>query len=127
MKRVLILASLMITASAMAVEIKTEKSIGKDTYDNACQVCHNPRVSQGLDAPTAFNESVWSAIKKRADAEAKKSDKFKTGMDYMVYQVRIGKGLMHHGGLCLEAKKDSAVCTDAAYQAAIEYMSTAKD
>lgn len=126
MKKIMLLLSLVITNVSLAAEIKVDQDIGKTTYDSACQVCHNPKVSQGLEAPAAFNQQAWSPIIARAEALAKQDPKFDTGMDYLVYQVRIGKGLMHHGGLCLEANQSSEACTDEAYKAAIQYMSQAK-
>ncbi len=43
-------------------------------------------------------------------------------MDYLLYKVSIGKGLMPHGGLCKETEVPNKNCSDKAIAAAIYYM-----
>ncbi|HEN5610730.1 TPA: cytochrome C, partial [Legionella pneumophila] len=47
---------------------------------------------------------------------------FESAMDYLLYNVKVGKGLMHHGGLCKEADVPNTDCSDEALIAAINYM-----
>jgi len=98
--------------------------LGKTTYQIACQNCHAPKVATAIKAPAAFDKKAWDLRFKQAKLEAAAHpDRFKTPMDYLLYQVTIGKGLMHHGGLCKEANIQNKNCTDEALVQAIHYMS----
>jgi cytochrome c5 len=96
--------------------------LGKKTYDAACKNCHSPRVAKSMKAPEAFDEAAWKkpmiAAQKATQNDPKK---YPSAMSYLLYQVKIGKGLMHHGGLCKESgiKQD---CSDDALQKAIHFM-----
>lgn len=97
---------------------------GKKTYEMACQNCHSPKFAKGLKAPAAFNKKEWDSRFKQAAIKAKqKPERFKSAMDYLLYSVTIGKGLMHHGGLCNESDAVNKDCSDQALIAAINYMS----
>jgi cytochrome c5 len=99
-------------------------NLGKTTYEIACQNCHAPKVAVGLKAPAAFDKKAWNARFKHADLEAKNNPtQFKSTMAYLLYSVTIGKGLMHHGGLCKEADIPNKNCSDEALIQAIHYMS----
>ncbi len=98
--------------------------LGKKTYELSCQNCHSPKLAKGIKAPAAFNKKEWDARFKLAAIKAKKKpDRFKSPMDYLLYSVTIGKGLMHHGGLCNESDAVNKDCSDQALIAAINYMS----
>lgn len=98
--------------------------LGKTTYEIACKNCHAPQLATAIKAPAAFNKKEWAARFKTAKIESKNNPKeFKTPMDYLLYSVKIGKGLMHHGGLCNEADTPNKNCSDEALIAAIQYMS----
>ena len=99
-------------------------SLGKTTYQIACQNCHAPQLATAIKAPAAFNKKEWAARFKNANLEVKNNPKeFKTPMDYLLYSVKIGKGLMQHGGLCHEAEIPNKNCSDEALIQAIHYMS----
>lgn len=97
---------------------------GKTTYEIACQNCHAPQLAAGLKAPAAFDKKAWDARFKKADLEAKNNPvQYKSAMAYLLNSVIIGKGLMHHGGLCKEADIPNKNCSDEALIQAIHYMS----
>lgn len=99
-------------------------NLGKTTYEGACQNCHAPQFAVCLKAPAAFDKKAWNARFKKADREAKNNPThFKSAMAYLLYSVTIGKGLMHHGGLCKEADIPNKNCSDEALIQAILYMS----
>jgi cytochrome c5 len=99
-------------------------NLGKTTYETACQNCHAPNLAVGLKAPAAFDKKAWDARFKNADLEAKKQPaRYKNAMAYLLHSVTIGKGLMHHGGLCKEADIPNKDCSDEALTKAINYMS----
>lgn len=98
--------------------------LGKKTYDMACQSCHAPKLSKSIKAPAAFDKKVWDLRFKQAKKAVKEnSSKFKTPTDYLLAHVKMGKGLMHHGGLCNEAEVANKDCSDQAFIDAIHYMS----
>lgn len=108
----------------IASSVCLANDLGKTTYDMACKNCHAPEFSKAIKAPTAFNKKQWDVRFEKAKIEAEKSpNKYKTPMDYLLYNVTIGKGLMHHGGLCKEADVPEADCSDKALMQAIYYMS----
>jgi len=97
--------------------------LGKTTYEMACQNCHSPKLAIGMKAPAAFDKAAWDARFANAALEAKNNPtKYKSAMDYLLYSVKIGKGLMHHGGLCHEANMPNKDCSDEALMDAIDYM-----
>ncbi|MBL7478941.1 c-type cytochrome [Legionella bononiensis] len=119
MKRILgyILLSLISTMSF-------SNDLGKKTYDIACQNCHSPKLATAIKAPAAFDKNAWQIRFKKAKTESEKNPSyFKTPIDYLLYSVKMGKGLMHHGGLCNEADIPNKDCSDEALIAAINYMS----
>ena len=98
--------------------------LGKKTYEMACQNCHSPKLAKGINAPAAFNKKEWDARFKLAAIKAKqKPDRFKSPMGYLLHSVTIGKGLMHHGGLCNESDAVNKDCSEQALITAINYMS----
>jgi hypothetical protein len=110
-------------------DIKDENlSLGIKLYNVACKVCHAPTKAKAMKAPVAFNRKVWLKRFHIAKENIKKNFKFKTVSDYMLYQVKVGKGLMHHGGLCEESKLLSPKldCSNLAYLEAIQYMAQVK-
>ncbi|KTD82240.1 c-type cytochrome [Legionella waltersii] len=120
----IIIVSLMaffVSLSALADDL------GKNTYELACKNCHAPNLSPAIKSPAAFDKKAWKTRFEQANQEAKTNPKqFKTGMDYLLYSVKIGKGLMHHGGLCKESEDPNVDCSDKALIAAIMYMSDQK-
>lgn len=99
-------------------------NLGKTTYQIACQNCHAPKLALAIKAPAAFNKKEWDVRFKLAMLAVKNNPKeYKTPIDYLLYSVKIGKGLMHHGGLCHEAEIPNKNCSDEALIQAIHYMS----
>lgn len=98
-------------------------SVGQATYELSCKNCHAPNLATAIKAPALGDVKEWDKRFARAEAEAKKNpERFKSAMDYLVYHVKIGKGLMHHGGLCHESTANKQACSDEAFIAAIQYM-----
>ena len=98
-------------------------NLGKATYEITCKSCHAPRPAKGIHAPAAFSKKEWDARFKKATIESQKNPvQFKTPMDYLLYKVSIGKGLMPHGGLCKEVNIPNKNCSDKAMIEAINYM-----
>lgn len=99
-------------------------NLGKTTYEIACKNCHAPKLAPAIKAPAAFDKKAWDKRFKKAKLEVKNDPaQFKTPIDYLVYNVTIGKGLMAHGGLCKEANIPNQNCSDEALIQAIHYMS----
>ncbi|KTC86567.1 c-type cytochrome [Legionella brunensis] len=97
--------------------------LGRTTYEIACQNCHAPKLAKAIKAPAAFDKKAWNIRFKHASIEAKRHPaRFKTAIDYLLYSVKLGKGLMHHGGLCNEASIPDKNCSDEALIQAIHYM-----
>ena len=95
---------------------------GIKIYERACKTCHAPSVAKGLGAPAAFDQSQWHPRLENAKNAVKENPKqYKKASDYLLYQVKTGKGLMHHGGLCKEL--ENIDCSDKAILDAITYMS----
>lgn len=118
--KMLILVALLCGVNTIALA----NNLGKTTYQIACQNCHAPQLALAIKAPAAFNKKEWAARFKNANMEVKQNPKqFKTSIDYLLYSVKIGKGLMHHGGLCNEADIPNKNCSDEALIQAIHYMS----
>lgn len=98
--------------------------VGRSVYALVCQRCHSPKYAAAIGAPAAGDEEAWRPRLKRAAIESKHHpDEFKRPMDYLLYKVRKGKGLMPHGGLCRETGVSQHNCSDEAYVQAIGYMS----
>lgn len=108
---------------------KESREEGKKLYEHACITCHEPAKAKLMDAPPAFDGKAWQQRYQHASDQVKKKFNFKNQDDYFLYQIRLGKGLMHHGGLCEESKVQvpDLKCTDEAYLAAIQYMSNPKN
>ncbi|MCW8386259.1 c-type cytochrome [Fluoribacter dumoffii] len=101
--------------------------LGKDTYQTSCKSCHAPQLAIGMKAPAAFDKKAWDARFKNAEMEAQKNPAdYKTAMDYLLYSIKLGKGLMPHGGLCKEANVPQKNCSDEAFVEAIHYMAQEK-
>ncbi|STX44213.1 putative Cytochrome c, class I precursor [Legionella donaldsonii] len=114
-----ILLSLLIAFSSTLIA----SDLGKKTYEMTCQTCHDPRFAPGMHAPAAFNKQAWAIRFNKAIMESKNNPtRFKTAIDYLLYKVGTGKGLMPHGGLCKEADASNKNCSDEAIAAAIYYM-----
>lgn len=117
MKNILIMLLCVINTVVFA------NDLGKTTYQIACQNCHAPQLAKGIKAPAAFNKKAWGIRFKNAEMEARKNPaRYKTAMDYLLYSVKIGKGLMHHSGLCNESDVPNKNCSDEALIQAIHYM-----
>lgn len=119
----ILLMSVMLVGQSRAEAVNLDQ--GKALYKAACSNCHAPDKARGLKAPPAFNRAVWQAIKTKAAVQVKSDKRFKTVDDYLLYQIKIGRGLMHHGGLCKETQvgKTKVSCEDTVYLEAIQYMS----
>ena len=113
---ILILSSLNLVAYA--------QEPGQETYKMACQNCHAPDLAKAIKAPAAFDKSAWNTRFQQASLEAKKDPaQYKSAIDYLLHSVRLGKGLMHHGGLCHEADAGGENCSKEDLINAIHYMS----
>ena len=103
-------------------------SLGQTTYQNACKTCHSPTMAKGMHAPAAFDKKAWNIRFKQAKYAAKENPtRFPPAMSYLLSHVKMGKGLMHHGGLCHESDAPNKDCSDEALMAAILYMSNHHD
>lgn len=102
------------------------KEQGIKLYQAACQLCHAPDKAKAMKAPAAFDTTAWQQRFNLAKEEIKQSDKYKDVDDYFYHQITIGKGLMHHGGLCKESQTvtPNLKCDKLTYISAIHYMST---
>ncbi|KTD64112.1 hypothetical protein [Legionella spiritensis] len=117
----LLLVIVVLMMNTIAVQAE---NIGKITYKEACSRCHAPQLAMALKAPAAFDKKAWNIRFKEAAVESDNNpEQFKTPMDYFLYNVKIGKGLMHHKGLCKESGLPDKYCTDEALTQAILYMS----
>ncbi len=102
--------------------------LGKSTYEVSCKSCHAPQFAVGIKAPAAFDKKAWDIRFKNAELEAKNNPtEYKTAMDYLLYKIKLGKGLMPHSGLCKEADVPKKNCSDEAFIQAIQYMSQSKE
>lgn len=121
MKNTLILALTFIAINAWA---KTDDKQGQLLYKYACSTCHAPKKAKGLGAPAAFDKAAWETRIAKATKAVKETHRFKTVDDYFLYHIQLGKGLMHHGGLCKESqlKHKELACDEAGYLSAIKYM-----
>lgn len=121
--RIIITLSLLSLSIITHAETTGQNQLGKTVYLNACSTCHAPKVAKGMKAPAAFDAHAWNERFIKADRAAKQqAERYPTAMDYLIAQTKIGKGLMHHGGLCAESGAHPN-CSDKAYQQAILYMS----
>ncbi len=99
-------------------------NLGKTIYEAACQNCHGPQLAKAINAPAAFDKKAWGKRFKQAKLAVNNNPKqFKTPINYLLYSVTIGKGLMAHGGLCKEADVPNKNCSNDALIQAIHYMS----
>lgn len=100
---------------------------GEKIYQAACRNCHAPNLAQAVKAPSAFDKKVWDARFKAASEEAKKNPtRYKDAIHYLLSHLKMGKGLMYHGGLCHESKMSKQDCSDQSLIDAILYMSQHK-
>ena len=100
-----------------------QSDLGTQVYNDGCSKCHAPKLAKALQAPAAFDKAAWKKRIDNANAMAKEDERFNDGISYLIHQVKIGKGLMHHGGFCLESTAKDKNCSDDAFRAAITYMS----
>jgi cytochrome c5 len=119
-KRILIVILFsIIQGNAFAVD-----DLGKVTYQIACSNCHALNYSKAMGSPAVHDKKAWKQRFKNAQQEVKRNPhKYKTSLDYLLHSVINGKKLMHHGGLCHESNVPKRNCSDAAFVAAIQYMS----
>ncbi len=97
MKKALVLTAALVAATtANAFDAEAK-------YKVACAACHASGVA---NAPKAFDPAAWKP-------------RLETGMSTLVASVKNGKGAMPPKGLCND-------CTDAQYEAIIDYMAKAK-
>lgn len=109
---------------SMVTTVAIGEDLGKITYETACKNCHAPNLAKAIKSPPAFDEKAWKVRFDKAGIESKNNpSQFKTPLDYLLYSVKIGKGLMYHGGLCKESELPKENCTDEAFVGAINYMS----
>lgn len=101
---------------------------GQLLYQKACQLCHQGSKAKAMKAPMAFDKKVWQKRVQDAKKAIAENKRFKSVDDYFLYQIKIGRGLMHHGGLCHESKglDKSLDCSDQSYLEAIAYMREGK-
>lgn len=98
--------------------------LGKKTYEIACKNCHAPNLAKAIKAPAAFDKEAWDTRFKNAQLESDKNlSKYPSAIAYLLNSITLGKGLMHHGGLCHESDRQDKDCSDKAFIAAIGYMS----
>lgn len=121
MKKVLLLALCLVASNGFAMTVKEQ---GQLLYKYACSTCHAANKAKGLGAPEAFDKKAWANRIANAKKIVESTHRFKTVDDYFLYHIQLGKGLMHHGGLCNESKikHKEMVCDEASYLAAIAYM-----
>lgn len=103
---------------------KVDNKNGQRLYNVACSICHAPQKAKGIGAPPAFDKEAWTKRVAKAKKVVEETHRFKTVDDYFLYHIKLGKGLMHHGGLCQESqlKHKGLKCDEAEYLAAIQYM-----
>jgi cytochrome c5 len=101
-----------------------ETDIGRETYELACAHCHSAELAKGIHAPAAFDTPAWQArIEQAEQAVQADPERFPSTQAYLLYQIKAGKGLMPHGGLCFTTDSPQLHCSDEALLAAIRYMS----
>lgn len=98
--------------------------LGETTYQVACKNCHAPHLAKAIQAPAAFDKKAWDVRFKTAEDASKNNPKrYSSAMQYLLIHIKMGKGLMHHGGLCHESNIPDQDCSDQALSEAILYMS----
>lgn len=122
------LFSFFILFSVSAVAYADTNNMGQKLYNATCQRCHSPQLAAGIKAPPAFDKHAWRIRYAHAQKMAKQyPDKYKTAWDYLLTHVKMGRGLMAHGGLCKESGLTTEDCSDKNLLAAIKYMSGIKN
>lgn len=117
MKKSFLIAA-MLAASSVTFAADTAQS-GKDIYTKYCIACHMSGVA---GAPKVHDEAAWKDRYDKAQATVKQENpnldeatlKQKT-YEALIQVVKKGLNAMPPGGMCPS-------CTDAEYQAAIEFM-----
>jgi cytochrome c5 len=90
--------------------------LGKQTYEKACVTCHTPTMAAALKSPAVHDQAAWDVRFAAAEQAAKQDPTtYPQAIDFLVAQVKKGKGAMAAGGACTD-------CTDEAYKAAILFM-----
>lgn len=120
----LFMIALALVGQAQASE-ETLANKGIDLYDKACVQCHSATRAAAIGAPAAHDVKQWQQRFEQAKQQLmKKPGRFSDEMAYLIHQIKIGKGLMAHGGLCVESGVKPEHCDDEAYRVAIEYMAS---
>jgi hypothetical protein len=126
LRYLLLLISLFALTQAFATvpgDASTSNGVGKRVYEFACSNCHAPKAAKVMRAPAAFDAAAWkSRVAQAKKIVAEQPNRFKNVDAYFLHQVKIGRGLMHHGGLCFETQKTNKDCSDSALMEAIYYM-----
>jgi cytochrome c5 len=98
--------------------------LGRETYELTCAHCHSAELAKGVHAPAAFDTQAWRThIEQAEQAVQADPEQFPSIQAYLLYQIKAGKGLMSHGGLCFTTDSPRLHCSDEALLAAIRYMS----
>jgi cytochrome c5 len=90
--------------------------LGKQDYEKACHLCHNPSTAPLMKAPPAHDVAAWKVRFDTAKVTSKKEDV----IPVLIETVKRGKGAMPPGGMCQD-------CRDEDYRAAIKYMSSEEE
>lgn len=102
MKKLLILVSLLSTVWCAAPAFAVDQAI-KERYAKTCALCHS---NGAAGAPKTGSAEQWAP-------------RMEKGMDTLVNNAKNGINAMPPKGMCFD-------CTDAQFQALIEYMVTGK-
>lgn len=95
---------------------------GKQIYENGCQTCHAPTIAPALGSPTVHDAEAWAPRLEAAKKAVEQDGQYKTEIDYLVAQVKQGKGAMPPGGMCKNPSAPNDPCSDEDYAAAIQFM-----
>ena len=106
--------------------VANENNLGQKTYAITCIGCHSPRYAKALGAPAAFDQKAWKIRIDNARKVVEENPRYRNAFNYLLVQVKTGKNLMPHHGLCLESANPNKSCTDEAYISAIKYMADVK-
>lgn len=101
-------------------------NLGRAIYEKSCQTCHSPNTAPLMGAPTIHDMSAWKSRLEQAKEAAKREPNVQTTLDFLVSEIKHGKGAMVPGGMCTDSNTPDRQCTDDAYKSAIEYMTSAK-
>lgn len=113
----------LILASSLAY---ADDNLGQSIYEKSCQTCHNPNTAPLMGAPTVHDTTAWKPRLDHAAEAAKQDPNNKSALDFLISEIKHGKGAMVPGGMCVDSSTPDQQCTDEAYKSAIEYMTAAK-